>query len=335
MYIIQPTSGGGRGAIATQFLAKGTQVLRCPGPYAHVVLRKFRKEVCEWCFRYAAPLNKWTIKALCEGKRETGLWFCSETCRAASYGEKWILEVFARFEMEVVRTMKLKNGDDETPSVEPANISAEYLDRVWASVDDSSPLVLNEFEVDTAKFLLVALVSKVSNGLGSWTDFLSLQNNELAYARHKPYILASHLKVFRFLRIVCASSVLKADLDTPEVVRAILGRDPGNVFGIWEDTESNEAEMFGWAAYVAASFFNHGLSMFIVTAEFINLNDSADCSPNLKKRRLDRTIEFYTLRDVRPGEELCISYISELDEDRNRLFQDWFFQCRCKRCLGA
>ena len=261
MYTIQSTSYGGRGVIATQFLAKGTQVLLCPGPYAHVVLRKFRKEVCEWCFKYAAPLNKWLVKASCEGKRETGLWFCSETCRAACYKEKWILKVFARFEMEVVRMMKQKDDDDddETPSVEPANISAEYLDRIWASVDNSSPLVLNEFEVDTAKFLLVALVSKVSNGLRSWTDFLSLQNNELAYIRHKPYILALQLKMFRFLRAVCASSVLKADLHKPEIVRAILGRDPGNVFGIWEDTESDEPEMFGWAAYVAASFFNHGM----------------------------------------------------------------------------
>ena len=272
MYIIQPTSYGGRGAIATQFLAKGTTVLLCPGPYAHVVLRKFRKEICDWCFKYAAPLSKWTVKALCEGKGETGLWFCSESCRAACYNEKWILEVFASFEKTVVRTMKLNDDDDdhdEKPSsVEPVNISAEYLDRVWADVNSrTSPLVLNEFEIDTAKFLLCALLSKVSNGLCGWTDFLSLQNNELAYTRHKPYILASHLKVFWFLRVVCASSVLSADLDTPDVVRAILGRDPGNVFGIWEDTEAEEAEMFGWAAYIAASVFNHGLPLPPLVAE--------------------------------------------------------------------
>src|SRR6266545_1516683 len=231
MYVIQPTSYGGRGAIATQFLAKGTQVLLCPGPYAHVVLRKFRKEVCEWCFRYAAPLSKWRVKAVCEGKGETGLWFCSEPCLAACRKEKWILELFARFEMGVVRMMKL-NNNDEQPLVEPDIISAEYLDNVWASVDKSSPLALDEFEIDTAKFLLGLLVSKVSSGLGAWTDFLSLQDNELANIRHRPYLLASQLKVFRFLRVVCASSVLSADLDTPHVVRAVLGRDTGNAFGI-------------------------------------------------------------------------------------------------------
>ena len=171
--------------------------------------------------------------------------------------------------MEVVRMMKQKDDDDddETPSVEPANISAEYLDRIWASVDNSSPLVLNQFEVDTAKFLLVALVSKVSNGLGSWTDFLSLQNNELADIHHKPYILASQLKMFRFLRAVCASSVLKVDLHTPEIVCAILGRDPGNVFGIWEDTESDEPEMFGWATSQPVS----SIMVCPRTAQFVNL----------------------------------------------------------------
>lgn len=46
-------------------------------------------------------------------------------------------------------------------------------------------------------------------------------------------------------------------------------------------------------------------------------------------------MEFYTTRDVEAGEELCISYVEELDpvEKRQlRLKEWWFFECTCRRC---
>lgn len=44
--------------------------------------------------------------------------------------------------------------------------------------------------------------------------------------------------------------------------------------------------------------------------------------------------EFYTLRDVHAGEELCISYIEENDEaqKRRKALKHWFFECACKKC---
>jgi len=60
-----------------------------------------------------------------------------------------------------------------------------------------------------------------------------------------------------------------------------------------------------------------------------------DCSPNLNKRRDKRGLSFYTLRDVHPGEELCIAYIDEtasLTERLESLQKDWFFACRCMKC---
>ena len=81
--------------------------------------------------------------------------------------------------------------------------------------------------------------------------------------------------------------------------------------------------------------------MFAVTQNVFQIIKSvlffcSDCSPNVKKSRDKRGIAFYTLRDVHPGEELCIAYIDEtasLNERIESLQKDWFFTCRCTKCL--
>ncbi|KAF8815571.1 hypothetical protein BYT27DRAFT_7155749 [Phlegmacium glaucopus] len=48
-----------------------------------------------------------------------------------------------------------------------------------------------------------------------------------------------------------------------------------------------------------------------------------------------RGLAFYTLRDVHPGEELCIAYSDEtvsLNERIESLQKDWFFVCQCTKC---
>ena len=66
-----------------------------------------------------------------------------------------------------------------------------------------------------------------------------------------------------------------------------------------------------------------------------NLIQYTDCAPNIKKRRVGRGIQFYTLRDIQPGEELCISYSDAVSvkERLKDLERDWFFVCRCARCV--
>lgn len=61
-----------------------------------------------------------------------------------------------------------------------------------------------------------------------------------------------------------------------------------------------------------------------------------DCSPNLDKVRVGRGMQFFTSRDVLPGEELCISYVDgdgPLKERREQLEAEWFFLCRCTKCV--
>ena len=63
-YDIQPTAYGGRGAFARSLIPKGTLILSCPGPYASVIFRRFKREVCAWCFAYAfeSGKRKWSVK---------------------------------------------------------------------------------------------------------------------------------------------------------------------------------------------------------------------------------------------------------------------------------
>jgi len=211
----------------------------------------------------------------------------------------------------------------ESEDIKPERITVEFVDNVWSLaegvfVDKRKPsksalkVALNEFELDTARFVLDGLASKVVEdvysseqltphhtlntatlGPGRWPDVLDLQNNELAYAHQNPSILASHVRIYRFLRElvslvlkkskshqpqICfqtdlndlvsrrsnATKVLMDHLSTSSFVRALLGRDPGNVFGIWEITpDDQDSEMFGWGAYVFGSYFNHG-TVFIL-----------------------------------------------------------------------
>ena len=46
-------------------------------------------------------------------------------------------------------------------------------------------------------------------------------------------------------------------------------------------------------------------------------------------------MNFYTIRDVMPGEEMCIAYIDVNDpvlQRRAELKGEWYFDCACSRC---
>lgn len=59
-----------------------------------------------------------------------------------------------------------------------------------------------------------------------------------------------------------------------------------------------------------------------------------DCSPTVYKKHRGRAIEYYALRDVNVGEELCISYVDTEQgaENRREALREWFFDCGCMKC---
>lgn len=157
------------------------------------------------------------------------------------------------------------------------------------------PTMLTEFELDTARFVLAGLLKKCTDDFsqkestgtrrincttypsGDWADVLDLQDNALEHIQAKPYMLASQIRIWVFIRFVVYSILreskrlsdrtrhlvylLKKSVDTPLETRALLGREHGNVFGIWDMAlEEMNSEMLGWGLYSFGSYFNHGMS---------------------------------------------------------------------------
>ena len=338
-YDIQPTAYGGRGAFARSFIPKGTLILSCPGPYASVIFRRFKREVCAWCFAYAfeSGKRKWSVKLDEVDRNGAGAWFCSGSCRetwtsdyqAGDDGVGWWLDINSALERSIAQVGKRGKTDNANPSTSRLaflddllgeKVTPEFIDQAWnlaqeVSFEESKQGIrsswteeLNEIEQDTVRFVLDALMRKVIDdsksisthgplniphthvGIGLWPEFLDLQNNELALLQSKPYLLESQLLSYRFLRHFVMTSQsrsshlrkkskvdltnldvdygmpvhpidrLRGFLSTPALTRSILGRDYGNVFGIWDTSSSDQgSEMLGWGAYVFGSYFNHGM----------------------------------------------------------------------------
>lgn len=392
-YEIRATRYGGRGVFALRPIPKDTLVLACAAPYASVVFRKFKREVCGWCFAYSfeSGKNKWSIrlddprKKGCGGNGDGGggTWFCMDECRESwvrsyHFGQDndlgWWMTVNAALEKIVTQANKRKVSCDRKPSsnsgaspmlehldnLKEGDVTPEAISHGWKVAEEVffeeaksvagswGVEVMSEFEMDTVRFVLNGLITRAIQEIspstssaataGVWDDLLSLQDNEYALIRSKPYILASRIRIYGFIKrfvqlarsewktqaagvdYESAFQVLWRLVSTPETVRAILARDHGNVFGIWDTApDDEESEMLGWGLYVFGSYFNH------------------DCSPNLKKRRHKRGINFYTTHDVNADEELCISYVdvcpgASVINRKTALENDWFFVCQCARC---
>ncbi|CAA7257505.1 unnamed protein product [Cyclocybe aegerita] len=381
LYETRATPYGGRGAFARGPIAKNTDILSCAGPYASVIFRPFKKEVCAWCFAYAfeSGKSKWSIKLSVDN---AGAWFCSEHCEelwikehelVQGEGVQWWLEINGAFERLIAQmsqsgtkgTRKSSRVVGESTSTRFAHledlkskeVTQELVDKAWSiaekTLSDKGTAIqftqpLNNLELDTARYLLDGLLHKILEdarpdatralstlssiaiGAGRWADYLELQDNEVPHICSKPYVLASHVRIYCFLRQLFPllagskgmpsgpSDLLRRYLTSSTTVRALLQRDPGNVFGIWDMApEAEESEMLGWGAYVFGSYFNH------------------DCDPNITKRREGRAVVFYTIRDVCADEELCISYVDDapVGERIAHLERDWFFSCRCAKCI--
>ncbi|KAG6864704.1 hypothetical protein C0991_007776 [Blastosporella zonata] len=321
-FSLRTTPYGGRGLFATEPIPKETLLITCKSPYATVILKKFRKEVCGYCFAYAfeARRNTWNVK-LDEGN--VGVWFCKGECRDAWSIEQNVEGLQGLMNASIEKLLKaMKEPKSRTPlpveSMRPEDITLQVHDLAWQNAEEMyarprcPPPYLNELELDTVRFLVSAIIRRYFEDKNplitasfSWTALLELQNNELPNIRSKPYMLDSHLRIYGFLRIAMVPA-LQPYVNTSEMVRAILARDQGNTFGLWDMATTGDSEMLGW-----------------------------NCSPNVRKQRIQKALCFFTTRDVDVGEELCTNYVDVKDEvtqRRDELSRNWYFDCACKRC---
>ncbi|KAK0440285.1 hypothetical protein EV421DRAFT_1962152 [Armillaria borealis] len=179
---IKDTTYGGRGLFATTSVLKNALVHACSSPYASVIYRVFRKEVCGHCFSDAFDSNRnaWNIR--CDGAGEI--------------------------------------------------TSKKDLDAAWeTSTLDLEPLT--ELELDTVRFLASAIIERYAGG-GEWADFIQLQDNELKYILARPRVFDSQFRVYAFLRKAAQAAPVFHAYVTVDTVRAILARDQGNVFRLYD-----------------------------------------------------------------------------------------------------
>jgi hypothetical protein len=158
---------------------------------------------------------------------------------------------------------KLKQAPD------PADVDPRP-DTAWKAAESlpiQSCIYLDEIELPIARLVLSALVSIYLNSTSSGNmalapSYLTLQQNELSHILSRPYILATHTRIYQFLRTALMDVAEFATYigDGSASVRGVLNRDTGNSFGIWEEVTGEEREMFGWGIWVDASFFNHSSS---------------------------------------------------------------------------
>lgn len=275
-FSLRTTPYGGRGLFSTERIPKDTLLISCDAPYATVIYRKFRKEVCGHCFAYAFDVhrNAWNIKI--DGQAGNGVWFCKAECRDAWSIEQNIGGLQGLMNVAVdkmAKTMKEPKGTPAAAFVDhlrPEDITPEIHDLAWKHAEATytrpgSPVpCLDELELDTVRFLVSAIVRRYLEDTApltpqtlSWPALLQLQDNEILHIRSRPYMLESHTRIYGFLRKVMLP-ILEPYIQSSVMVRAILARDQGNVFGLWDMSTEGDSEMLGWSMYVSGSYFNHG-----------------------------------------------------------------------------
>ncbi|KAL0575427.1 Histone-lysine N-methyltransferase set-6 [Marasmius crinis-equi] len=274
LYAIRATAYGGRGVFAAQPISKGTLVHTSHAPYSSVIFREYRKEVCAQCFSYAFDNQRRTWSVKVEGM---GVWFCSEGCRKVWEDDEVFdgVSIMGQMNASIEKLDKTLKKYKSAPAIPPnpttpSILTQEALDLAWRTAEQNrgKPSLdpLNDLELDMVRFLASAIINRYNEDVptpsfreyhalsGSWSQFMELQDNELDHVRAKPHILDSHLRVYAFLRKAIVP-VLKPYVETADTVRHILGRDQGNVFGLYEMT--GDSEMLGYALYVSGSYFNH------------------------------------------------------------------------------
>jgi len=282
---------------------------------------------------------------------QAGLAWCSEECKKLwieHWGGNIALDVWERVEHLVQKskgktqkneaaTKGMSNGTEEE-AIPP---SAEVIDAKWAEATEKAKVILpNQDDTTPTKKAMMQAKSRMNAKPADPTTISHLLSGILLaacrpilwsamlelYPSSQPYSSLADLNLHtssyhHLLHHLSHPSSLLYDHITPEILRAVPSRDGPNSFGIRSLDDAGD-EIFGYGVWPEASYWNH------------------NCAPNMQKRRVGRSWEFWTSKDVKNGEELCITYLGgdeeilEVEERRVRLMKTWGFKCGCGRCVG-
>ncbi|EON68490.1 hypothetical protein W97_07700 [Coniosporium apollinis CBS 100218] len=338
LFSVLETPSSGRGVFATQAVSAGTSILALEDVSVSVILREFRREVCAWCFWYYEG-REWKVR-----EKSTGDFFCSEDCKAAWEYEQTLLSNAlgthtAAFHAwrAVEKLIKGTPREDEPISdVDALRPNASEINMAWINAEHQAVYIRERRagfqnkasrkavhsvmtvspDSESLRFLLSGILFRASKP-GAWPALQALAPNPRPY--RSTIQLEAHIISYLQLLAILPDSFLPHV--TAEVCREIPLRDDHNSFGI-RSLEDDGSEFLGYGIWIAASYFNHS------------------CAPNVTKRRVGRCWEFLTARDIRAGEQLCITYLSgderamNTNQRRARLRVNWEFECACEKCVG-
>jgi SET and MYND domain-containing protein len=305
--------------------------------------------VCANCFAYEAG------RSLKFRHGKTNFSFCTTSCidqwtietpqlaiEAWSTIESFIKKRSSRSGLAISNQSIPNNGNDVVDDRwnKPSTVE---IDKEWRSVEDTAQFIRQARKGSKAKAHVRALQSVLSIMPQSEALYFllsgvmvheSLITNSCSKEYHAwqyiqtltedptPYNSNFHLKeyVYGYLQLLALVPVSMLPSVTVSACRQIVARDSHNSFGI-RSLEDDGSEFFGWGVWPEASFFNHS------------------CQPNVAKRRVGRTWQFWAARDLECGEELLISYLGGDENDLNQTerrhrLRSWGFDCSCSRCLA-
>lgn len=333
LFQIRQTPHAGRAVFATRLIAKETALTIASDLSLNIILRAYRKEVCAHCFLYNLGS---TLPVRCA---LTGFVFCSPPCLAAWRQNAGNVGVAAWTAAEILS--KSRSGDlrsEDWSMVDPdlprpipgeivvawegVKLRAELIRRARAGAEGkmyrkavSSALSIG-VDPDVLAFCVCAVLER-HRAPEHWAQLLELVPDATPY--HNTADLEAFTRSYLQMLAVLPAELL--EVVTPETLIVASSRDSHNVFGI-RSLGDEGSELFGYGCWGGASFFNHS------------------CGPNVRKERVGREWRFVVDKEVRDGEELCISYLSvderllETGGRKEKLSKAWGFECRCPRCEG-
>ncbi|KAF6760515.1 hypothetical protein DFP72DRAFT_805061 [Ephemerocybe angulata] len=345
LYAIRPTPYGGRGAFANKRIPKGTVVLDCEAPYASVICRKFKKEVCAWCFAWCFESGdgtrrkgSWSVRLSVRGEagkekeRAWTPWFCSEGCRDLWKTLLNYRTTKVKAKSKPANTQKttlnhpLTHLDSWTAKANMADVTGESVDWWWTLA-----------ETTTSRGNMKK-PGKIMDILEAW--------NEVSGGGTEELLTEYEADCARFV----LDGLVRQALETSEG-----GDTATKTAGRWPDLlelQDNELQHVKSRPYMLSCFIrvylflkyvvltarpsrreigeceghlarDHG-NVFGIWEKGSDDEDGEmlgwgmyvfgsyfnhDCTPTLKKMQHGRSLHFTTTRDIEEGEELCINYI--------------------------
>ena len=289
----------GRGLFATRDIPSGHVYFRAQ-PFTIVVCQEWVRNVCVGCMTFT-PTHTMKVRCAC-----ACTFYCSDACRDSDHARHSVeCAAFGRLAIALrgISREDLFIFKTQARFVISLLASKRDLERRVPPSDASSE--------NGASVLDRAISQAALAAPPTVADMLSLVSNRAKYDKDQ--------KTMQMWRDVCAlvrSATPELITESDEAVIDIICREECNSFGFWDDGD----ELYAYGLFPHASYFNH------------------DCAPNTFKFTKGRDVFFRSIKPLKAGDELFISYVLVSDHTelrRQQLMETYQFMCQCSRCVAG